>query len=561
MAFHKERNCHPGLDSKNIVLRAGQFRIGAHITAEIDDIDFVELFGHHLAKTIKGAAVDKAAIGDHAQNTIAVQAIRGPAEKAGVHIVEFGLLRRRLFDVGFLDALIYALIGTVLVVVVFVLLIGVIGRIADNYADRALVLSFDARHVFIRCPAQQIVLVTRMEAERRHIIERIDKAQAGEFGELAGDGRIGGFDIQIGDIVGQDGHLVGVQFLLIFVGQLFRLATEMLDQFADKGAGAGGRIENLDIAVDQVLVKMLLGQPVRAFDHKTHDLVRGIDHAQPVGRLGIVDLVEIFVDDLQKGLLFAVVGDLGGISADGSVIGFQRLECITLDTTGEELRLQLIQGMGDIVLAVEIALIEHVGEDFLGQDMLDQHFEDIGLGDRGVDRRFGLRQKGRRSCRKRHIARISVHDPLTQSLKHRRQVKGKLFDGLAEIGNFLTFIAEEQRDQLTQMIDIGHRGAHDLTAILIKHRGVRILEDDIVARIALGELFANFIVQIVGGVLCFPIAKRDAQIVQYGAVRTDQRLLGRLKAILADEDQMVLLRLRLEQVLEGLTDHAFRKAT
>ena len=80
------------------------------------------------------------------------------------------------------------------------------------------------------------------------------------------------------------------------MAQLVAVAAEAFEQFDDEGAGAGGGIEDFHPAVDQVLAEVLLAQPVGAADHEADDLAGGIDHAQPVGRLGVVDLVEILVE-------------------------------------------------------------------------------------------------------------------------------------------------------------------------------------------------------------------------------------------------------------------------
>ncbi|HEV2512453.1 MAG TPA: hypothetical protein VGV58_23010 [Bosea sp. (in: a-proteobacteria)] len=93
--------------------------------------------------------------------------------------------------------------------------------------------------------------------------------------------------------------------------------------------------------------------------------------------------------------------------------------------------------------------------------------------------------------------------------------------------------------------------------VLDQHRRLGILEDDVVLRIALGQLLANFLVEIVGGVLRLPIAERHAQIVQDRAVGPDTVLLRRFEFVLADEVQMVLLGPGLEQILERLADDAF----
>ena len=64
-------------------------------------------------------------------------------------------------------------------------------------------------------------------------------------------------------VIGQDRDFVGVQLLAIFVSELGWLAAEMLDQFDDEGAGAGGRVEDLDIPVDQLSAEILIKSTFR----------------------------------------------------------------------------------------------------------------------------------------------------------------------------------------------------------------------------------------------------------------------------------------------------------
>ena len=106
--------------------------------------------------------------------------------------------------------------------------------------------------------------------------------------------------------------------------QLGGLAAEVFDQLADEGAGAGGGIEDVDVLVDQVAAEVLLAEPVGAVDHEADDLVRRVDDAEPIGGLGVVDLVEVLVDDLEEGLLLVVAADLGGGRANGGVVGRER---------------------------------------------------------------------------------------------------------------------------------------------------------------------------------------------------------------------------------------------
>ncbi len=46
--------------------------------------------------------------------------------------------------------------------------------------------------------------------------------------------------------------------------------------------------------------------------------------------------------------------------------------------------------MGDVVLAVEIGVVENLGEDILGEDVLDQHFLDFVLSHSWIDRLSGM---------------------------------------------------------------------------------------------------------------------------------------------------------------------------
>ena len=229
-------------------------------------------------------------------------------------------------DVGLLDALVDLRVFAVLVVVVFVGLVGVVRRVADDDADLAAVLALDARDVLFADAAEQVVRDAVRRGVQAHVVQRVDEAQVRELLVLAGDRGVGGFDVQVGHVVRQDRHFVGVQLFAVLVLQLLRLAAEVLEQLADEGAGAGGRVEDLDVVVDQVAAEVLLAQPVGAFDHEAHDLVRRVDDAQPVGGLGVVDLVEVLVDDLEEGLLLVVAGDLRGGGADGGVVGLQAFQ-------------------------------------------------------------------------------------------------------------------------------------------------------------------------------------------------------------------------------------------
>ena len=328
----------------------------------------------------------------------------------------------------------------------------------------------------------------------------------------------------------------------------------MLQHLADEGAGPRRRIEDLDALVDQRAAEMLAAEPVRPLDHEAHDLVGRIDHAEPVGGLGIVDLVEILVDRLEEGLLLVVPGDLRRIGADGGVIRLQRAQGVALHRAGEELALEIVERFRDVVLAVEIALIEDMAENLFGEDMLDQHFLDIGLRHAGIDGLARLLQERRRSRGKGRVGRIGRVDLLAQGVEHGGEIALELRHGSAELRDLGPLPGEEALQQGGQRIDIAHGAAHYLLPVLDQHRRLGILEDDVGLRIAVPELACDLGIEIVTGILGLPEPVRDAQFVQDAAIGIDLALHPGLVFELGNEDQVLRPGIALEQVLESLAD-------
>jgi hypothetical protein len=75
---------------------------------------------------------------------------------------------------------------------------------------------------------------------------------------------------------------------------------------------------------------------------------------------------------------------------------------------------------------------------------------------------------------------------------------------------------------------------------------MRVVEDNVILRIAFTKFLLDLSVEVVFLVLGLPIAERDAQRVQQRAIRIDTRLLQRLVLVLRDENEVA----RLAPVLE-----------
>ena len=77
-------------------------------------------------------------------------------------------------------------------------------------------------------------------------------------------------------------------------------------------------------------------------------------------------------------------------------------------------------------------------------------------------------------------------------------------------------------------------------AVLVEDRGLRVLEDDVVERVAGFALLLDLGVELVGGVLGLPVAADEVHFVLEGAVGAD-RLAADLLFLLGDERPAVLL--------------------
>ena len=202
------------------------------------------------------------------------------------------------------------------------------------------------------------MLVAGVLGQPLNIVESIDEAQVRKFKVLASDGCVGGLNVQIRDVIREDRHLISVQFLQVLVLELGKLTTEMLQQFGDKSTGAHCRVKDLHITINEIPAEVFVAEPVGALDHEAHDLVGGIDHAQPIGCLLVVDLIEVLINDFEEGLLLVVATDLGSCSANGGIVRVEATQCAFLEVARKECSLQSVELLRDIVVMVEVILAE-----------------------------------------------------------------------------------------------------------------------------------------------------------------------------------------------------------
>jgi hypothetical protein len=134
------------------------------------------------------------------------------------------------------------------------------------------------------------------------------------------------------------------------------------------------------------------------------------------------------------------------------------------------------------------------------------------------------------------IVALGSVDHFAQCLEHRRQISLELFDRLSEIGDLSSLIAKVKFEQLLQLRRVFDPTAHHWLLVLDQHRFTRVVEDDVVLRIALAQFLLDLLVEVVVGVLGFPIAEWNAQRVHKRAVGINAGLSQGLVLVLGQEN-------------------------
>ena len=83
------------------------------------------------------------------------------------------------------------------------------------------------------------------------VVQRVHEAEVGKLQVAARPLLVSVLDVQVGDVVGQDGDFVGVDFVPVLVLQ--PVGGQVIDQVGDEGARPGGWVQYLHVVVGQGL--------------------------------------------------------------------------------------------------------------------------------------------------------------------------------------------------------------------------------------------------------------------------------------------------------------------
>ena len=207
-------------------------------------------------------------------------------------------------------------------------------------------------------------------------------------------------------------------------------------------------------------------QRVGGANHEVDDFVRGVNHAEPVGGVGVVSLVKILVHALEEGLLFGVVGDFVGGSADGAVVCPQSVYGVPPRFAGEERLFKRVKPPRDVVLLVELVFPEHPQENVAREDVLYQHLADVRRRDVGPDGLSAQLQKIGGIRLVGGVLGFGVVYRLAQVGEDARQIGGELRLCALEFLYLRQFVIEESADEPMQVGGARHVGAHRPLAVL-----------------------------------------------------------------------------------------------
>ena len=143
-------------------------------------------------------------VGYKSNNAFVTNPIAGPAKCFYIGIIQcIGKCRRRIMDIGFVNSPVEPRIFAVLVVVIFVELPGVVGRVADDDKDVGGLLALHPLAVF---GAKEVKTGLWLLGQ----LKGIDQTDAVKGRIVAGQLVIAVFNVHGGNVVGQQHHFVAM---------------------------------------------------------------------------------------------------------------------------------------------------------------------------------------------------------------------------------------------------------------------------------------------------------------------------------------------------------------
>ena len=314
-------------------------------------------------------------------------------------------------------------------------------------------------------------------------LERVHKADALKRFIFAGGLVVGVLNVHRGDVIRQQHDFIAVQLVRVFVRQ--RGPGNVPHEVDDEIAGAGERVEDMDLAVGQSFIKLRLQDVLHAGDHEVDERLRRVNDAVRVGHLHAKALKEPLINGVEEGLLLVEIGDGGGGVFNRAVKMFEALaEIVATEGSGIERGDDLFNLQRDDVALHEIAHVENFAEDALGEDVLDDHLLDGLDGDVGIERAAAEGTEIFKRGDEFLVGLAFLFDEGFQACANLRDFVFEFLDGLFPFRDGGRGEFQKQGEDFDKVVGFGQVGFPKPFAVLVKHGAVGLPEKNVLLGIA-----------------------------------------------------------------------------
>jgi len=243
---------------------------------------------------------------------------------------------------------------------------------------------------------------------------------------------------------------------------------------------------------------------------------------------------------------------------DGPVEAVQRAqEAVAVEGQAHQRVDDLFHLDRDDVSASELRIVEDLADQPFGEQVLHQHFIDGGGADVRIERLPAEGEKRVEGGLEFLIGLVGVGDLLDQSLGQLRHALLKLLHSLLEVVDLRLGVGVKLVEQRDKLLGIGDVESVAFLAVLEQDGGPGVLKNRVIERVAFFDLLADFHIEIVVGVLCFPMAVAKIEGVAQGAIGEDILTLRTAHFELGNKRQVVGAAGFGQKLLEGSFSSAF----
>ncbi len=363
------------------------------------------------------------------------------------------------------------------------------------------------------------------------------------------------FHIQVGDVIRQNRNFIRVNLIFIFVFKV--LLGNVINNGSDKRTSACCRVEYLHILIGKGFIKMFMQKIIRAFNHKLHNLIRRIDHAEPVCGFRVIDLIKILIQHLQKFLLFVMIRNTRRRAVDRIVIMLDIPHQIFPLTESKEDFNQFFKFSCNVVVAVKFGVVKNLVENVAGQDVLYHHFTHICCGNIRVYFNFAQFKKGLTDFNKFFVCYARFINAPPQRLDNDGYICLEFFNCVFKFKDNIAFKRDKFGNYAVQALRIPHRNTHLFRTVLKKNSGSGIFKQDIGKRVSFSEFCLYFIIYSVLFVLAFPQPDVQPEKIFDDAVGIHLFSLCTHTGNFGNHLKILLPRIVIQQVPEMISDTLF----